>query len=215
LLVLAAVLIRLTSPGPVFYGQLRLGQAGRLFTIYKLRTMEHNCEARTGIQWSSPGDPRVTPIGRFLRRSHIDELPQLWNVLRGEMSLVGPRPERPELVAILEKDIPRYRERLQVKQGLTGVAQLLLPPDTDLDSVRAKVAYDLYYIQHLGLGLDLRTLFSTPLYLAGMSVGRTRRWLGLPGQALHLAAAEIEPLDRCFAPDAAAQEIHATLPLAA
>jgi lipopolysaccharide/colanic/teichoic acid biosynthesis glycosyltransferase len=205
-LALAVLLIRLTSRGPPLYTQVRLGRGGRFFTLYKLRTMQHNCEAGTGPKWSVPGDPRVTPIGRLLRRSHIDELPQLWNVLRGEMSLVGPRPERPELVAILEKAIPRYRERLQVKPGLTGVAQLQMPPDTDLATVHAKIAYDLFYIQHLGLALDLRTLLGTPFYLAGIPASWLRRWLGLPGNALHLAAVEATPSGRGARP-ATAQEV--------
>jgi lipopolysaccharide/colanic/teichoic acid biosynthesis glycosyltransferase len=162
----------------------RLGKDGRPFTLYKLRTMRHNCEAQTGPRWAVPADPRVTCIGRFLRASHIDELPQLWNVLRGEMALVGPRPERPELVKMLETAIPHYRERLRVRPGLTGVAQLQLPPDSTLDDVRAKVAYDLFYIRRMGLRLDVGALVGTGLKLAGVRRSSLRHLLGLrtPGE---------------------------------
>ena len=132
----AALLVKLTSRGPAFYSQVRLGLDGRPFYIRKLRTMYHNCERLSGPCWSTANDCRITPVGRFLRRSHIDELPQLWNVLCGEMSLVGPRPERPELIPTLARSIPGYRHRLEVRPGVTGLAQIQLPPDTDLDSVR-------------------------------------------------------------------------------
>jgi lipopolysaccharide/colanic/teichoic acid biosynthesis glycosyltransferase len=162
LLLVLALLVRLTSRGPAFYTQIRVGRHGRPFKIYKLRTMTHACERQTGPRWSPPGDSRVTPFGRFLRKTHLDELPQLLNVLKGDMSLVGPRPERPEFFPALEQEIPRYRERLQVRPGVTGLAQVQLPPDTDLDSVRRKLAYDLYYIRHLGPWLDLRII--QPVY---------------------------------------------------
>ena len=141
--------MKLTSPGPAFYTQTRVGQGGRPFTIYKLRTMIHNCESLTGPRWCMPGDPRVTPAGWLLRVTHLDELPQLLNVLRGEMSLVGPRPERPEFLPQLERALPAYRQRLVVRPGVTGLAQVKLPADTDLDSVRRKLAHDLYYIERL------------------------------------------------------------------
>ena len=151
LILLAMALVKLTSRGPAIYRQVRAGLGGRPFTIYKIRTMAHDCEARTGPVWATADDPRVTPLGRFLRRSHLDELPQLWNVLRGEMSLVGPRPERPEFVAQLQRAIPDYRRRLQVPPGVTGLAQVQLPPDTDLAGVRRKLVYDLYYIRRMEL----------------------------------------------------------------
>src|SRR5260370_5820150 len=110
--------------------------------------MFHNCERNSGACWATAGDPRITPVGRCLRRLHLDELPQLWNVVRGDMSLVGPRPERPEFIPHLEKHIARYQERMSVRPGLTGLAQIQLPADTDLDRVRRKLAYDLYYIGH-------------------------------------------------------------------
>src|SRR6266404_2021348 len=121
-ILVAALLVKLTSRGPAFYSQVRLGLGGKPFSIRKLRTMYHNCERLSGPCWSSANDSRITPVGRFLRRSHIDELPQLWNVLCGEMSLVGPRPERPELIPTLARSIPGYRHRLEVRPGVTGLA---------------------------------------------------------------------------------------------
>lgn len=180
LMVLAMVLVRLTSRGPVLYSQTRVGRHGRTFSIYKIRTMYHDCERLTGPVWSIANDPRVTPVGRFLRDTHLDELPQLWNVLRGEMSLVGPRPERPEFVAELEKAIPCYRDRLQVRPGVTGLAQIQLAPDTDLNSVRRKLACDLYYIQHLSPWLDYRIIMSTCCSMVGVSFVVTRAILRIP-----------------------------------
>jgi len=164
----AGLVVKLTSPGPIFYSQVRLGKNGRLFKVYKIRTMTRDCEKKSGPCWATPSDPRITPVGRFLRRTHLDELPQLWNVLRGEMSLVGPRPERPEFVPALEQAIPHYRDRLLVRPGVTGLAQVQLPADTDMDSVRRKLAYDLYYIRHLGLWLDLRLILCTGVRMLGL-----------------------------------------------
>lgn len=165
ILVFMAVLVKLTSRGPIFYSQTRVGKGGRPFTIWKVRSMYHDCERFSGIQWSQAGDPRVTPVGRFLRRSHLDELPQLWNILRGDMSLIGPRPERPEFVPQLEKAIPRYRERLLVLPGVTGLAQIHLGPDTDLASVERKLAFDLYYIKQLSLWTDARVFLATIIHV--------------------------------------------------
>jgi lipopolysaccharide/colanic/teichoic acid biosynthesis glycosyltransferase len=163
LVALAAIAVKFTSSGPVFYTQTRVGLNGRQYRIIKIRTMRHNCEAQTGIRWARKNDDRVTRIGWFLRLTHIDELPQLWNVLRGEMSLVGPRPERPEVIQAkgLERLVPGYPHRLRVKPGVTGLAQVQLPADTDITSVRRKVAYDLYYAKHQGLLLDLRLILAT------------------------------------------------------
>jgi lipopolysaccharide/colanic/teichoic acid biosynthesis glycosyltransferase len=180
LLALLAALVRLTSHGPAFYRQKRSGKDGRTFTMYKLRTMEHNCERKSGPLWSTPGDPRVTRLGRFLRRAHLDELPQLWNILRGDMSLVGPRPERPEFLPMLEQAVPHYRERLRVRPGLTGLAQVQLPPDTDVAGVRRKVAYDLYYIHAMGPWLDLRILAATALKVVGVPLSRAGKLCLLP-----------------------------------
>jgi lipopolysaccharide/colanic/teichoic acid biosynthesis glycosyltransferase len=179
-MLVVAVLVRATSPGPVIYSQTRLGWRGRRFRIYKFRTMWHDCERRSGPRWSSPGDPRVTPLGRFLRWSHLDELPQLWNVLRGDMCLVGPRPERPEFVRVLREAIPPYTLRLHVRPGVTGLAQVQLPSDTDLGSVRRKLAYDLYYIQHGGLSLDLRLIVCTAFTAFGVPYRWVRPVLRIP-----------------------------------
>lgn len=160
-ILILALLVKLTSRGPAFYSQSRVGLDGKVFPIYKLRSMSHNCEAASGVRWAAARDPRVTTLGRILRVTHLDELPQLWNVIRGDMSLVGPRPERPEFVTVLEQEIPRYTERLQVRPGVTGLAQVQLPADTDLDSVRRKLVFDLYYIRHQNLWLDLRLMTAT------------------------------------------------------
>jgi lipopolysaccharide/colanic/teichoic acid biosynthesis glycosyltransferase len=183
LLLIAALLVKLTSRGPVIYSQVRLGRGGEPYRLFKLRTMTHNCEKESGARWSTPGDSRITPVGRFLRKTHLDELPQLWNVLRGEMSLVGPRPERPEFVPQLEQAIPLYRQRLQVRPGVTGLAQVQLPPDTDLDSVRRKLAYDLYYVQHVGYWLDVCILFSTVFHILSVPVGVIQAICRIPGGA--------------------------------
>jgi len=175
LLLLAALLIKVSSRGHIIYRQTRLGRNGRPYMLYKLRTMVNNSE-KNGACWSLPGDPRITLVGRFLRRSHLDELPQLWNVLMGDMSLIGPRPERPEFVPKLEQNIPHYRARLLVRPGLTGLAQIQLPADTDLHSVRQKLAYDLWYLQKRNLGLDFRILVATGLKMFGFRFA-TLRWL--------------------------------------
>jgi lipopolysaccharide/colanic/teichoic acid biosynthesis glycosyltransferase len=162
ILLLAALAVRCTSRGPVFYSQTRVGRGGRPFTIYKIRSMVHECERASGAVWSAgKGDPRIMPIGRFLRRTHFDELPQLLNVLRGDMSMVGPRPERPEFVPQLEQAIPHYRERLLVLPGVTGLAQIHLGADTDLGSVERKLAMDLYYIKKLTFWFDAKILVGT------------------------------------------------------
>ena len=179
-ILLAALLVRLTSRGPAFYTQVRVGLGGRPFTILKLRTMIHRAESLTGPRWSLPGDPRVTPVGAFLRLTHLDELPQLINVLRGDMSLIGPRPERPEFLPELERALPGYRKRLSVRPGVTGLAQVQLPADSDVAGVGRKLAYDLYYIRRLSPWLDLRLLLSTPLYALGVSHEKLRRWFRIP-----------------------------------
>jgi lipopolysaccharide/colanic/teichoic acid biosynthesis glycosyltransferase len=187
-MVVAMVLMKLTSRGPAIYRQTRVGHRGRLFTIYKIRTMVQDSERLTGPRWSLPGDPRVTPVGRFLRATHLDELPQLWNVLRGEMSLVGPRPERPEFVAQFERVIPCYRDRLLVRPGVTGLAQVQLPPDTDLNSVFSKLACDLYYVQRIGPWLDLRIILSTASAVVGIPFAVPRTLLRIPsGSAVDAA----------------------------
>jgi lipopolysaccharide/colanic/teichoic acid biosynthesis glycosyltransferase len=177
----AAALVKLTSRGPAFYTQVRLGRSGKPFTMYKLRTMVDKCESLTGPRWAIPGDPRITWVGNYLRKAHLDELPQLLNVVRGEMGLIGPRPERPEFFPELERALPRYRERLAVLPGVTGLAQVLLPADADVSGVRRKLAYDLYYVEHVSLPLDLRIVVCTALYAAGAPFRVTRRLLGRAG----------------------------------
>jgi lipopolysaccharide/colanic/teichoic acid biosynthesis glycosyltransferase len=171
----AALLIKLTSPGPVSYRQTRLGKLGRPFQILKLRTMKHDCEKESGPQWSTKGDTRVTTIGRILRVTHIDELPQLWNVLTGDMALIGPRPERPEFVDRLDQAIPHYSLRMLIRPGITGLAQVRHPADTDLESVKKKLAYDLYYIRRPGLLLDIKITLCTALKMAGISLRILRK----------------------------------------
>ena len=171
-LVFFALLVKLTSDGPVVYRQVRTGQFGRPFTLYKIRTMYSNAEKDTGPTWCRDGDNRVTPLGRFLRLTHIDELPQLYNVLRGEMALVGPRPERPEIVSELEVAIPRYGERLQVLPGLTGLAQVTLPPDTSLMSVYHKLQLDLAYVENAGVWVDVSIILRTFLLVLGVRATR-------------------------------------------
>jgi lipopolysaccharide/colanic/teichoic acid biosynthesis glycosyltransferase len=167
LLAVLALLVRTSSAGPVIYTQVRLGKGGRPYRVYKLRTMYHDCEAATGAVWAVQDDPRSTPVGRFLRDTHLDELPQLWNVLRGEMSLIGPRPERPEIATELERALPGYRQRLQARPGLTGLAQLRLSADINVDGVRRKLAHDLYYVRRIGPVIDIQLALATVLYLAG------------------------------------------------
>jgi lipopolysaccharide/colanic/teichoic acid biosynthesis glycosyltransferase len=174
-LLLAAFCIKVSSPGPVLYTQVRLGRDGRHYTLFKFRTMAVDSE-KNGACWCLPGDKRVTWLGRFLRRTHIDELPQLWNVLRREMSLIGPRPERPEFVRTLEGALPHYRQRLALRPGLTGLAQVQQAADTDLESVRTKLADDLWYVKYRSFGLDVRILLATALLLCGTSF-RLLRWL--------------------------------------
>jgi lipopolysaccharide/colanic/teichoic acid biosynthesis glycosyltransferase len=181
---LAALLVKLTSPGSAFYTQVRVGRNGLLFTIYKLRTMIQDCESLTGPRWAIRGDPRVTPVGQVLRAMHIDELPQLVNILRGDMGLIGPRPERPEFVRQLEQAIPNYRLRLAVRPGVTGLAQVQLGADTDVASVRRKLFYDLYYIEHLSPWTDLRILVATAFYALGDPLRLTRRLHLVPGSTV-------------------------------
>ena len=166
-----ALAVRWTSRGPAVYAQTRLGRGGVRYRIYKLRTMVHDAEASTGPVWASlSGDARITPLGRVLRSTHLDELPQLWNVLRGQMALIGPRPERPEIACRVERKVAGYGGRLAVRPGVTGLAQMLLPADDPNDAsfagVRRKLAYDLYYVRNLSAWLDLRVALATPCYFA-------------------------------------------------
>ena len=154
-------LVRMTSPGPAIYQQTRVGRHGRDFTMYKFRTMVDGAERHTGPVWAGPGDKRVTPVGRWLRRLRLDEVPQMWNVLVGQMSLVGPRPERPYFVRRLAEQIPLYSRRHRVQPGITGLAQVKWHYDADLDDVRQKLKYDLFYIENMSLQMDAKILFQT------------------------------------------------------
>jgi exopolysaccharide biosynthesis polyprenyl glycosylphosphotransferase len=157
---LIALLIKLDSKGPVLYKQERVGKDGRHFKIIKFRSMVLDAESG-GAQWAGRRDPRVTHIGRILRRLHLDEIPQVFNVLRGEMSLVGPRPERPVFVENLKKEIPLYSRRLNVRPGVTGWAQVKHKYDETLEDVRKKIEYDLYYIENMSLRMDFKIILST------------------------------------------------------
>jgi sugar transferase (PEP-CTERM system associated) len=155
-----ALAIKLSSKGPIFYSQVRTGLNGKKFRVHKFRSMYQNAEAK-GIQWAKKKDPRVTPIGSFIRLTRIDELPQLWNIFKGEMSLVGPRPERPEFDLQLREEIPYYDVRYLVKPGITGWAQVCYPYGASVEDAYQKVAYDLYYIKNYSLFLDLSIAFKT------------------------------------------------------
>jgi lipopolysaccharide/colanic/teichoic acid biosynthesis glycosyltransferase len=161
LLPFLALAIKLDSPGPVFYYQPRLGQGGRVFHMIKLRSMGMDAEVGTGPRWAQAGDARVTRVGRLLRKTRLDEVPQLVNVVVGEMSIVGPRPERPAMVDLLAQEIPYYRTRLAVKPGLTGWAQVRYRYGSSVDDALRKLQYDLYYIRHQSLTLDVIILLRT------------------------------------------------------
>ena len=161
-------LVRLTSKGPGIYRQTRVGLGGQKFVLYKFRTMRVDAEVGSGPVWSQPGDDRVTPIGTFLRWSHLDELPQLVNVIAGRMSLIGPRPGRPEFTEVLSQQIPGYLSRLNVPPGITGLAQVILPADSSVESVKEKLELDLEYIRRASPWLDLQILFCTGLRLVGV-----------------------------------------------
>lgn len=155
-----ALLVKLTSPGPVFFRQTRVGMGGRNFYVYKFRSMFTNAEAG-GAKWATKNDPRVTKWGMLMRKTRIDEIPQLWNVLRGDMGFVGPRPERPEFVPMLSEHLPFYYLRHLIRPGLTGWAQVRYGYGATLEEAREKLEFDLYYIKHASLGLDLLIMFET------------------------------------------------------
>ena len=160
LMLLVALAVRLDSPGPVFFRQERVGRGGRQFTVWKFRSMRTDAEAG-GARWAVEGDPRITRVGRFIRKTRLDELPQLWNVLVGDMSLVGPRPERQMFVAQLKEQCPWYEQRLVVRPGLTGWAQVKAPYASTFEESIEKLKLDLYYVKNLSLFLDISILLST------------------------------------------------------
>jgi lipopolysaccharide/colanic/teichoic acid biosynthesis glycosyltransferase len=177
--IIVALLVRLTSPGPILYTQTRVGidrrsrralalydrrardAGGSVFTIYKFRSMHVDAEHASGAVWATPDDPRATPVGRFLRKTRLDELPQLFNVVKGDMNIVGPRPERPSIVAQLRKDISEYGLRHRAKPGITGLAQINHAYDQSLDDVRQKIRYDLEYLRRQSVAEDVRIMLKT------------------------------------------------------
>ncbi len=162
---LVAILIKIDSKGPVIYKQERVGKDGKIFTLYKFRSMFENAEALTGPTWATKNDPRVTRVGRILRKLHLDEIPQFFNVLKGDMSLIGPRPERPVFVERLSKEIPLYKRRLKVKPGITGWAQVKYKYDESIEDVKKKLQYDLFYIENMSLRMDFKIIAYTILHI--------------------------------------------------
>ncbi len=160
-LIATSIAIKIDSRGPVIYKQERSGLNGKVFKVYKFRSMYQDAEKRTGPIWSTKDDPRITRVGKFIRRVRIDELPQIWNVFKGEMSLVGPRPERPFFVEQLAKEIPYYKRRLRVRPGITGWAQVKHKYDENIEDVRTKLQFDLFYIENMSLKTDIKILFRT------------------------------------------------------
>lgn len=159
--ILVALIIKIDSKGPILYKQLRVGRNGKLFSIYKFRSMYQDAEQKTGPVWAGADDPRITRVGKFLRKLRIDEVPQFINVFKGDMSLIGPRPERPYFVEQLKKEIPFYSRRLRIRPGITGWAQIKHEYDQSLDDVRKKVQYDLFYLENMSLRMDLKIILST------------------------------------------------------
>lgn len=161
LMLLIAIAIKLNSSGPVFYKQIRVGKKEKPFDMLKFRTMIQEAEAATGPVWAKENDPRITSVGKFLRKTHLDELPQVINVLKGEMSIVGPRPERPFFVNEFRQSIPHYHRRLCAKPGITGLAQIKRRYDESLADVKKKLRYDVLYIQKMCPLLDLKVIAMT------------------------------------------------------
>jgi sugar transferase (PEP-CTERM system associated) len=160
-MLLVAIAVRATSPGPALYHQRRVGLNGTIFTLHKFRSMRQDAEAKTGAVWATTGDLRVTPVGRFLRRTRLDEIPQLWNILRGDMSIVGPRPERPEFVDELGRQIAFYGQRHVVRPGLTGWAQVRHSYGSSVYDALQKLQFDLFYVKHLSVPFDLFIMAET------------------------------------------------------
>ena len=156
-----ATVIRMNSPGPFIYKQVRVGRNGKNFTLYKFRSMYQDAEKRSGPAWAMENDPRITPVGRFIRKTRLDEIPQFFNVLKGEMSLVGPRPERPYFVEQLKAEIPWYVRRIKMKPGITGWAQVKHKYDASIEDVKQKVIYDLYYFENMSIVLDIKIILQT------------------------------------------------------
>jgi exopolysaccharide biosynthesis polyprenyl glycosylphosphotransferase len=158
---LTAFLIKLDSKGPVLYSQMRCGEGEKPFRLYKFRSMIAEAESEHGAVWAEADDPRITRVGRFIRKLRIDEIPQLWNVLKGDMSFVGPRPERPEFVNQLKATIPYYEQRMNVKPGLTGWAQVCHHYGSSVEDAREKLQYELFYIKNMNMFFDLTIMLHT------------------------------------------------------
>lgn len=159
-MVIAAIIVRVESPGPIIYSQARVGENNIEFNVYKFRSMRNDAE-KDGAKWATLNDPRVTKFGNFMRKTRIDELPQLWNVIKGDMSFIGPRPERMVFIKELEKIIPYYNLRHLVKPGLTGWAQVMYPYGASIDDAKHKLEYDLYYVKNQNIHLDMVIMFRT------------------------------------------------------
>ncbi|QEG42472.1 sugar transferase [Roseimaritima ulvae] len=173
------LLVKATSPGPGFYLQERVGLDGKTFLVVKLRSMRVDAEACGKAKWCGKNDPRVTRVGKVLRKLHLDELPQLWNVAKGEMSLIGPRPERPVICESLAEKIPGYYRRITVKPGVTGLAQINLPPDESIEDVQRKQILDLHYIEETNLWLETRIFCATALRVVGLQGETVMKWMRL------------------------------------
>jgi len=165
IMIIISAAIKLTSPGPIFYRQERVGKGGINYQIVKFRSMKVGAEKNSGPIWAKENDKRISPIGNFLRKSHFDELPQIFNVLKGEMSIIGPRPERPFFVNKLKTEIPMYLDRLNVKPGITGLAQVRNRYDENLEDVKRKVKYDKLYIKKMSFYLDFKVLLWTVIVI--------------------------------------------------
>jgi len=165
IMIIISAAIKLTSPGPIFYRQERVGKGGINYQIIKFRSMKVGAEKNSGPIWAKENDKRISPIGNFLRKSHFDELPQIFNVLKGEMSIIGPRPERPFFVNKLKTEIPMYLDRLNVKPGITGLAQVRNRYDENLEDVKRKVKYDKLYIKKMSFYLDFKVLLWTVIVI--------------------------------------------------
>jgi exopolysaccharide biosynthesis polyprenyl glycosylphosphotransferase len=161
IMIIVAVLVRISSKGPAVFAQERVGRFGKPYIMFKFRTMVADAEKATGPVWAQENDPRITTLGRWMRKTRIDELPQLFNVLRGEMSFVGPRPERAHFVDQFKKQIPLYTRRLNVRPGITGWAQVKWKYDASLEDVKEKTKYDLFYVENMSLRMEFKILFNT------------------------------------------------------
>jgi exopolysaccharide biosynthesis polyprenyl glycosylphosphotransferase len=160
-IIVTSIAIKIDSKGPMFFKQERMGQDGKVFNILKFRSMIKDAEKYTGPVWSQKDDPRVTRVGRLVRKLRIDEIPQMYNVLKGQMSIVGPRPERPYFVEKLSQEIPYYKRRLKVRPGITGWAQVKHKYDESIEDVKVKLRYDLFYIENMSLRMDFKIMLRT------------------------------------------------------